>query len=78
MNSVRSVEKLGLILSQEHIENENDNENEMSKILKKNYDKLRYQLKTLGLNLENIHEPEAPELTNDKHVDHAYDCACSF
>jgi len=41
-------------LSQEHIENEN--ENEMSKILKKNYDKLRYQLKTLGLNLENIPE----------------------
>ena len=48
----------------------------MSKILKKNYDKLRYQLKTLGLNLENI--PEAPELTNDKHLDHAFDCICSF
>jgi hypothetical protein len=48
----------------------------MSKILKKNYDKLRYQLKTLGLNLTNI--PEAPELTNDKHVDHAYDCIRSF
>ena len=61
-------------MSQEHIENEN--ENEMSKILKKNYDKLRYQVKTLGLNLENI--PEAPELTNDKHVDHAYDCIRSF
>jgi hypothetical protein len=58
--TIRSVEKLGLILSQEHIENESDNENEMSKILKKNYDKLRYQLKTLGLNLANIHE--APEL----------------
>ena len=38
-----------------------ENENEMSKILKKNYDKLRYKLKTLGLNLENI--LEAPELT---------------
>jgi hypothetical protein len=54
----------------------NENENEMSKILKKNYDKLRYQLKTLGLNLTNI--PEAPELTNDKHVDHAYGCIRSF
>jgi hypothetical protein len=71
-----AIRKWGLILSQEHIENENENENEMSKILKKNYDKLRYQLKTLGLNLANIHE--APELTNDKHVDHAYDCIRSF
>jgi hypothetical protein len=53
-------------------------ENEMSKILKKNYDKLRYQLKTLGLNLENIHVLEALELTNDKHLDHAFDCICSF
>jgi hypothetical protein len=50
----------------------------MSKILKKNYDKLRYQLKTLGLNLENIHVLEALELTNDKHLDHAFDCICSF
>jgi hypothetical protein len=41
----------------------------MSKILKKNYDKLRYKLKTLGLNLENI--PEAPELTNDTFPSHA-------
>ena len=48
---------------------ENENENEMSKILKKNYDKLRYKLKTLGLNLENI--PEAPELTNDTFPSHA-------
>ena len=48
-----------------------ENENEMSKILKKNYDKLRHKLKTLWLNLENI--PEAPELTNDKHLDHAFD-----
>jgi hypothetical protein len=37
-----------------------ENENEMSKILKKNYDKLRHKLK--NLNLENIHVPEAPEL----------------
>ena len=50
----------------------------MSKILKKNYDKLRCKLKTLELNLENIHIPEAPELTNDKHLDHAFDCICSF
>jgi hypothetical protein len=46
-----------------------ENENEMSKILKKNYDKLRYQLKTLGLNLENI--PDAPELTHDTFPSHA-------
>jgi hypothetical protein len=55
-----------------------ENENEMSKKLKKNYDKLRRKLKTLGLNLENIHIPEAPELTNDKHLDHAFDCIRSF
>jgi hypothetical protein len=36
----------------------------------------RYFNITLGLNLTNI--PEAPELTNDKHVDHAYDCIRSF
>ena len=41
----------------------------MSKILKKNYDKLRYQLKTLGLNLENI--PDASELTHDTFPSHA-------
>jgi hypothetical protein len=41
----------------------------MSKLLKKNYDKLRYQLKTLGLNLENI--PDAPELTHDTFPSHA-------
>jgi hypothetical protein len=55
-----------------------ENENEMSKILKKNYDKLRRKIKTLGLNLENIHIPEAPEQTNDKHLDHAFDCIRPF
>ena len=48
----------------------------MSKILKKNYDKLRYKLKTHGLNLKII--PDAPELTNDKHLNHAFDCIRSF